>query len=427
MQTTERRAETDPRAAGTTPREHVVLVTHSYPRFPGDWRSNFIEALALGYSQNGARVTVLVPNTVRWQRAAEEVPGVRLETYDYLPFKAWQSFGYGDAMKGDLDVNPLHALMLPFMIVAGALRLARLLRQQDATLIQAHWAIPNTLVALAGRFLARSQAKVFTSFPGSDVTAIVRAGPLGKALAKVVGRSDYLSCNSTDLREDLVVAGIPAERISLVIYGVDADTMRFDPAARKRVREEHGVGEHEVLLLSIGRFVAKKGFATAIRAMPLISASHPCARLLIIGSGVLEPEYRRLISEGGVGSRISLPGEVKPAQLKDYYSACDILLMPSERYPSDGLNVVVAEAMACGRPIVASSVGGNDLVVFDGLNGRLHRPADPADLAVKADELIGNTALREAMGRKSRQLVDERFNWRALAAHYLACSRKRVA
>jgi glycosyltransferase involved in cell wall biosynthesis len=349
---------------------------------------------------------------------------VRLVTYDYLPVKAWQVFGYGDAMKGDLHVNLLHALMLPFMMLAGAWKLSKLLREYDASLIQAHWAVPNTFIALAGRFLARSRARVFTSFPGSDVTAIARAGSAGKVLAKVIARSDYLSCNSSDLKEDLVRAGIPQERIELVIYGVDADAMKFDPDARKRVRAAHGIGDDEVLLLSIGRFVAKKGFATAIRAMPAIRASHPQARLMLVGSGVLEPQYRELIAESGVGEWIDLPGEVKPAQLKDYYSACDIFLMPSERYPSDGLNVVVPEAMACGRAIVSSSVGGNDLVVVDGVNGRLHRPADPQDLADRAGPLIDDPVLRASMGRESRRLIDEQFNWNAIAAHYLACSRQ---
>lgn len=414
-------------SAAARQQEHVILITHSYPRFKGDWRSNFIEALANGYQRNGALVTVLVPNTVGWQRTAEPSPGIRLHTYNYLPRKRWQVFGYGDAMKGDLHVNPLHALMLPCMILCGALQLRRLLRAQGANFVQAHWAIPNTLIALLGRFLSGTKVPVFTSFPGSDVTAITRAKVFGKLLARWIARSDFLSCNSSDLKEDLVLAGIPRDRIDLVIYGVDAQAMHFDAAARSRIRTAFGYSDDDVVLLCIGRFVAKKGFATAIKAMPTILARHPNAKLLLIGSGLLEQEYHNLIKDAATAAAIHMPGEVDPACLKDYYSASDIFLMPSERHPSDGLNVVVVEAMACARPIVASSVGGNDLVVFENVNGFLHKAGDADALALALDPLIVDGAQRMAMGKKSRQLVDERFSWPAIAALLLAKSRHLAA
>jgi glycosyltransferase involved in cell wall biosynthesis len=119
-------------------------------------------------------------------------------------------------------------------------------------------------------------------------------------------------------------------------------------------------------------------------------------------------------------------GEVLPGELKTYYSACDIFLMPSERFPSDGLNVVVVEAMACGRPIVASGVGGNDLVVFDGENGYLHQAGDAEDLARKVAPLLVDVNAREEMGRKSKILVDDRFNWKSIAGYYLAHQSARI-
>jgi glycosyltransferase involved in cell wall biosynthesis len=249
---------------------------------------------------------------------------------------------------------------------------------------------------------------------------ISQTGFVGKVLARTIARSDYLSCNSSDLKEDLVKAGIPAQKIDFVIYGVNNQTMQFDVGARTRIRGHLGIGDDVIVLLMVGRFVPKKGFATGIKAMQAIRSRHSNARLLIVGSGLLESEYRRIMKESGTEEAITLLGEVLPADLKYYYSACDIFLMPSERFPSDGLNVVVVEAMACGRPVVASSVGGNDLVVFDGVNGYLHRAGDAEDLAAKVEMLIDDQHRRLDMGIASKALVDERFNWKAIAAYYLA-------
>jgi len=86
--------------------------------------------------------------------------------------------------------------------------------------------------------------------------------------------------------------------------------------------------------------------------------------------------------------------------------------------------VVVVEAMACGRPIIASAAGGNDLVVRNGQNGFLHQPEDSADLADKTSRLIMNSELRAAMGGESARLVHEQFTWDAIARRYIACYRK---
>jgi glycosyltransferase involved in cell wall biosynthesis len=93
--------------------------------------------------------------------------------------------------------------------------------------------------------------------------------------------------------------------------------------------------------------------------------------------------------------------------------------MPSEKNPPDGLNTVVPEAMACGRPIVASNVGGNDLVIVDGLNGFLHSEGDYERLAILVNRLIEDECLCMDMGKESLELIQSKFNWKAIAEYYI--------
>jgi glycosyltransferase involved in cell wall biosynthesis len=75
--------------------------------------------------------------------------------------------------------------------------------------------------------------------------------------------------------------------------------------------------------------------------------------------------------------------------------------------------------MACARPIVASRAGGNDLVVFNGLNGFLHNERDHETLAILVNKIIENKNLRDAMGKKSLELIKTKFNWQAIAKYYI--------
>ena len=398
----------------------ICIVTHSYPRFPGDYRSNFIESLAEAYARKGADVTVLTPYTPLWNRPSTSAGGVKVVNFKYAPFKSWHTIGYGHSMVGDLDMHPADLLLMPFMLAVGTIRLAILTRQQQFDLLHAHWAVPNALIALAGRLLAGSKARVFTSFPGSDVAVIRRLGWLGSLLLKFIARSDYLSCDGPDLGEDLADAGLDLKRIEYVIYGVNEQQIHFSAQERTDLRRELAIADDQIVLLMIGRFVAKKGFSTGFRALKTIVSAMPNVRMIVVGDGPLQAEYSAILAQDGTGAHVDFVGTIPTQDLHKYYSACDIFLMPSRRLPSHGLNVVVPEAMACGRAIVAANVGGNTLVIFPGVNGFLHPEDDARTLADDVLKLAADPALRESMGRESLRLVRERFNWDAIAQTYLA-------
>lgn len=397
----------------------LCIITHSYPRFDGDWRSNFIESLAKAYVHQDVEVTIFVPYTKTGDRKTGKFDKIRIVTYKYLPFKAWHTIGYGHSMGSDLTINLQDLLLMPFLLLVGMIRFTLLLRKEHFDLIQAHWAVPNTVIAVFGRFFARSQAKIFTSFPGSDVTAISAFGCMEGMLTNIISRSDYLSCNSSDLKNALIKAGFDARRIDLVIYGVDEGIITFSADDRAAIRRTWCVHEGDIVLLMIGRFVPQKGFSTALRALRHITSKRKNVRLMVVGNGSLKSEYDTILMNDGTGSYVQFVGEIPTQELKRYYSACDIFLMPSRRLPADGLNVVVPEAMSCGRAIVASRVGGNDLVVFHGVNGFLHEENDHGQLSELVLKLADDPEMRREMGTRSLWLIRERFSWDVIAKHYL--------
>jgi glycosyltransferase involved in cell wall biosynthesis len=397
----------------------ICIVSHSYPFFPGDWRSNFIASLAEAYSDIGNDLTVFTPFFSGELRKIDESDKVKIIEYRYLPFESMHLIGYGKSMKSDVKMSKLTVLLTPFLLIAGIIKLAGLLKREKYDFLHCHWAVPNTLIALGARWLTGSRTKIMTSFPGSDVTVISNTGIFGRLLAHIISKSDYMSCNSSDLKEELAKSGINPEKIDYVIYGVNDDKIHFTAEKRAAVRKRLGIEDDTILLLMIGRFIPKKGFSTAFQALKLIIEKNADVKLVIIGDGEMKSQYESILKKDHTTDYALFMGYVDKDELMDYYSACDIFLMPSEKKPADGLNTVVPEAMACGRPIIASNAGGNDLVVFDGLNGFLHSEGDYKQLAVLVNRLIDNECLRIDMGRKSLELVKEKFNWQAIAKYYI--------
>lgn len=397
----------------------ICIVSHSYPFFAGDWRSNFIASLAEAYADIGNELTLFTPLFSGERRKISESEKVKIIEYKYLPFESMHLLGYGKSMKSDIKISKLTVLLTPFLLIAGIIKLARLLKREKYDFLHCHWAVPNTIIAVGARRLARSDAKILTSFPGSDVTVISNAGIFGRLLAHIISKSDYMSCNSSDLKEELVKSGIKPKKIDYVIYGVNDDKIHFSAEKREAVRKKLGIGNDTVLLLMIGRFIPKKGFSTAFRALKFIVKRNQNIKMVVIGDGEMKSQYESILKQDHTTDYALFMGYVNKDELMDYYSACDIFLMPSEKKPADGLNAVVPEAMACGRPIVASSAGGNDLVVFNGLNGFLHPEGDYEQLADLVNRLIDSESLRNDMGKKSLELIQTKFNWQAIAKYYI--------
>jgi glycosyltransferase involved in cell wall biosynthesis len=400
----------------------ILIVTHSYPRWENDWSANFIESLCLSYVKSGIEVVLFLPNTPKWSRAVSDLKSVRIVLYNYFPIHKWQVLGYGNAIENDLKPSVLQIFLLPFLIICGSIRLSRLLRKEKSIdLIHSHWAFPNSIISIIGKAMSfKKEILVFSSFPGSDVTSLALMGKFGKfLLKKIIGKSEYFSCNSHDLSESLVAMGLPENKIDMVIYGVNSETIKFKEEARTRIRTLHGIGSNEKMLLMIGRFVAKKGFSTAFRSLKEISKNYPCFKMIVIGDGNLKDEYLKILENDGQSNRVVFTGSLPLNELYDYYSACDVFLMPSRKLPADGLNVTVVEAMACSRPVVASNVGGNELVVFDGENGFLFDEDNHQQLAEKVLVLMKDDMMAQKFGLISRSLVEEKFNWDSIAKHYI--------
>jgi glycosyltransferase involved in cell wall biosynthesis len=195
-------------------------------------------------------------------------------------------------------------------------------------------------------------------------------------------------------------------RIVVVPNGVDPD--RFgsrSKAADGPIRDLDG--DHTILY--VGRLVYRKGIHVLVRAMPHILRELPDAQLLIAGEGIMENFIRLLIRNLELGDHVKLLGFVPDEELPDLYSLSRVFVLPSLYCESFGITIL--EAMAAGKPVVASNVGGVPEVIEDGVTGLLFKRGDERDLAGSVLRILTDRDLALDLAGKARRSVEENFSW----------------
>ena len=234
---------------------------------------------------------------------------------------------------------------------------------------------------------------------------------------------------------DRIIAATPAEQAQLNwLYGADmekviiippgVDLERFHPIDKTEAKKRVGIPCGDKNIMFAGRIEPLKGIDTLIQAMALIKQRYPSVIentfVAIIGGDPWadnpDAEMSRLQAMRqvlGIHDIVLFLGAKDQDVLPNYYAAAELVVMPSH-YESFGM--VALEAMAMGRPVIASEVGGLAFLIRDGINGYHVPTRDPEALAERIYELLSNNQCREEMGRAARQNA-ERFNWSIIAEH----------
>ncbi len=227
---------------------------------------------------------------------------------------------------------------------------------------------------------------------------------------------DHAVAISPAVAECLHAGGVARERTSLIPSSIDPDELK-PSASREDVRAELGAGEGDVLLLVLASLVRRKGVDVLLEALAKLGEPRP--RLAIAGDGSERASLERQATELGLASSVTFLGHRDDKA--DLLHACDVFVLPSRR---EGLGVAALEAMACGRPVVATDVGGLAEAVRDGRTGLVVPPEDPAALAGALERLSRNADARAAMGAEGPKRVGEGYLAPQMVASYEALYRR---
>lgn len=392
------------------------VLTHNYPRFGGDFSGNFIQQLCEELARQGDDVHVIAPFDAAYRPQVLGGANPRLHLYRYAWPDRAHKLGYMRTMAADVRMRLNTYALSPLLFARGIQSTFRVARQQQLDLLHAHWLLPNGFIAAVVSH--RLGLPLVVSIPGSDAL-VAGQNPLFRRMVRFTfDQASLITANAEVLREVAVTElGADAAKFELIIYGVDPERLRPDPGAGAALRLQMGIPADAFVFLAVGRMVYKKGFDILLQALARLGEAGRGCHTILVGEGDLWQEWQEL------GQTLRLAnlhwvGNIPTDQMPAFYNACDALVMPNVRKPATGLGVTVLEAMACGRAIIGSDTAGNTLVVEPGVNGLITPEGDAHALATAMLELARDPARAQGMGRASRQLIETRFGWPHIAAHY---------
>jgi PEP-CTERM/exosortase A-associated glycosyltransferase len=221
------------------------------------------------------------------------------------------------------------------------------------------------------------------------------------------------------LRRDIIGRGIPEDKVTVIPNAVDIHRFGMGAVPDAAMREEMGL-DGKTVLGFIGSFYAYEGLPLLLEALPAIARTRPEARVLLVGGGPQENNLKELAVRLGVADRVIFTGRVSHDRVQKYYDQVDILVYP--RYSMRLTDLVTPlkplEAMAQGRLVLASDVGGHKELIADGVTGRLFKAGDREDLARSALRLLDAREEWETMRANGRRFVEEERNWSASVKRY---------
>ncbi|HEV8724274.1 MAG TPA: glycosyltransferase [Candidatus Binatia bacterium] len=226
-------------------------------------------------------------------------------------------------------------------------------------------------------------------------------------------RADVMLCISHAVRDWLVGRGMPPDKTRVIHYGIEPE--KFSES-RVNLREQWGLNDHAVIG-SIGRLEPGKGHDFLIQAMPELCKRVPSARLLIAGHDPwgYGATLRQLIDRLGLGEKVRLVGFQN--DIVAFLSALDVFAFASS---SEGFGQVLVEAMAMGKPVVASRIPPLTEIVVDGETGLLVEPGKPAAFAAALSQLLSDPVGRQRMGRQGRERVQRYFTAERMAVETIS-------
>ena len=219
--------------------------------------------------------------------------------------------------------------------------------------------------------------------------------------------ADFYIAISNWIKEVMIKDGISAQRIFVVHSGIDPQRFKLETA--EHLRSEFDIKADEKVVINVAHLAGHKGQKYLVRAIPYVLANLPKIRFFIIGRGELMDELKSIASSLGLTRELIFTGFRN--DVGSFYKIADLFVMSSV---DEGLGTAVLDAMASGKPVVATNAGGLPEIVHNGKTGRLVAPADPSALAEGIIDVLTQDDLAERLGNQGQKLVRQSFTIEAM-------------
>ena len=388
----------------------VLFIVTAYPRHEGDiitpWMGETISRLR----EAGTDVEVLAPSYKGG--GATRIDGVKVHRFRYAPSRM-ETLTHDMPAVERIKRSPAFAALLPSYIAAGSQAAAKVAREGRFDVVHAFWPIPHGIFGVAARN-ASSAALVSTFFSAE----LMWQGPLRTAFAPILRR---IIRNSDAIT---VISSYTRERLHEYVAGVDTVTIPFGAAAKNQgsITPSHRSATDPFELLFVGRLVKRKGVNILLNAVKVLESDERL-HLRIVGGGPELGELQQLATALGITDKVTFDGVVTNERIAELFRQCDALVLPAvvtETGDTEGLGVVLIEAMGYGKPVIASAAGGIVDIVKDNDTGLLVPPGDVPALASAIRRAMDDPDEMTRLAARGTTFADQAFGWPAIVGQLMS-------
>lgn len=366
--------------------------------------------------KQGYEISVLCPHHAG-QKQKNRINNVDITRFKYFFPAKLQKVAYGSGIPNNLRNSFLAILQLPFFFFSFLYNGIKL--SKNYNVIYAHWTV-SALVAILIKKLRHSIKVVFMNH-GVEIFTFDKYFLGRMAIRYILRKSDHIISNSTYTYSKTQQIW-NSKNHSVISPGVDIQ--KFFPA-NLSVKYKYDIKQDAFVIFSLGNCIERKGFEYLIKAMNIVVNQNNILNIhaLIGGKGPLLGKYKKMIADFNLGQYITIAGYISQEDLPAYFNSCDVFVHPAiidSNNDTEGLGVVLSEANACGKPVIASNVGGIVDVIKDKFNGLLVKEKNEQELAEAIIKLKDDMELLIYLGNNARPFVLENFTWERNVKHTIS-------
>lgn len=395
----------------------ILHVVTAFPREPGDVIVPWLVELIARQRAAGHEAEVFT-SAYRGGGNAEH-RGIPVHRFRYAP-AAWEDLTHEEAAPDRMRRSVRYKLLPLAYVIAGAFGIWRLARRNRYDVVHVHWPLPHALFGAVARAGGRGRTRLVTHWYGVELRWVQSTLRWLRWFVRWALRtSDAVVAISSYTAREIERLGVRSVAVRVIPYTSSlAATAGVSPTPAPAASS---TGPFRILF--VGRLVERKGVMHLVEAVQRLPAGLD-AHLEIVGEGPERPRLEAQIARAGLAERVALRGRVSDSALQAAYRSADVAVLPSivdARSDTEGLGVVLLEAMSYGVPVIASELGGITDIVENGASGLLVSPADPGALAEALRRLAEDRALAARLGAAGQRRAATAFGWPAIMAQWEEC------
>ncbi|OGM30587.1 hypothetical protein A2630_02265 [Candidatus Woesebacteria bacterium RIFCSPHIGHO2_01_FULL_44_10] len=377
----------------------VLFITSTFSLKGDDSLVPWMRNLVVGLKSKGVDLEVLAP-AIKGS-PSHKISDVQVHRFRYAPAPL-EILTQDEGAVSKIRKNPFLALLsIPYMVF-GTIAAVRRSVGSKYDVIHVNWPFPLGLIGLVAKWVSRGKL-VFT-FYGAEF-ALINKIPFGKLIMSfILKRADKVIAISEYTKKK--VQQIAKVRIAVIPFTSGIQILTRKSEIRSKVTKDKRV-------LFVGRLIERKGVAYLIDAVPEVIKSVG-AKVDIVGDGPLLDQLKDQVRRKKLTGVVTIHGRVSEAKLKELYLISDVFVLPAitDRWgDTEGLGVVLLEAMSIGKPVVATNVGGITDIVKHNKTGYLVSEKNSLALAGVLVKVLGDNKLARRLGASGQRFVKESFSW----------------